>query len=683
MVGLAVLVSSLAVAAPLEVTSNITDGRWLRSNDPIELRLSRTPAPDAERIAVMIGTTDWTGLFVPERSNVLAYRGRPVPLPGGETPFVVYQVSPANEWLAVARWTLRVLTPAGFETAAVTPRIEIVNKGQVAQAHQPDSNAPPRETFQDLALNLGLQTRHVRNGLALASHVNLYGVSNQPEALRFGLEGPDAPKLDLSDYLARIEGGRGSVAIGHLALDTHRHLVSSFSSRGVSASLKAARTEVTFAALSGSNIVGFDNLSGLATSDNRVALVTVSGDLLARPGASRVAVTFVTGSLLPRSGFTQGRISDAEVGRGLGLRFVGSTPDSRGRIDAGVARTRFVNPDDPLLAQGLAIVPGRERSNDAAYLDATVGLVKGRTLAGALTNLAGTYRFERVEPLYRTVGAPQAVRSDVLMHTAELSGNWGVLLGQVSHGWSHDNLGNVSSILRTDTRLVTSNLVLPTASLGKSGAAGAWLPVLSWTLNRTTQIGDGMPANGGFVSLSQIPNQANVYHLARSEWTFRRWRAGYTFSLSNVDNRQDGRTAADFETVTQLVGFGLAPGPQIDFGVDAGIDRATSKELGRVARTRRFGLTVNWRPTPGSSVTGLFSRTSLRDPSAGNTDIVDANLQYSQSLPLLPHRRGPEARLFARWNWQSASLIDVLFGANQDRRNWAVSTGVTLALFRP
>ncbi len=685
MSALVALLSSLALASPsIEVTSNIADGRWLKPDEAIELRLSRTPGADNdERVAVMIGTTDWTGLFVHERSSVLTYRGRPVPLPDGETPFVVYQVSPANEWLAVARWTLRVRSPAGFETSDTRPRIEIVNKGQVAQAHEPDSNAPPRGTFQDVALNLGLQTRHVRNGVALASQVNFLGVSNQPEALRFGLEGAAAPKLDLSDYLARVEGRRGAVAIGHLALDAHRYLVSSFSSRGVSASLKAARTEVTVAAISGNSIVGFDNLSGLANSDNRVALVTVSSDLFARPGASRIGVTFLAGSLLPRSGFTQGRISDAEHGRGLGLRFVGSTPGSRGRVDAGVARTRFVNPDDPLLAQGLTLVPMRERTNDAAYLDATIGLVKGRALAGAPANVAVTYRFERVEPLYRTVGAPLAVRSDVLVHTAELTGNWGALLGQVSHGWSHDNLGNVASILRTNTRLITSNVVLPIASFSKSGAAAAWLPVVSWTLSQSAQIGDGLPPNGGFVSPSQIPDQANVHHVARSEWTFARWRAGYSFGLSNVDNRQEGRSAADFETTTQLVSVGIAPAKQIDLGIDAGADRATNKEFGRVARTRRLGLNVNWRPTPRSSLTGIFSRTSLLDPSAGNSDITDANLQYSHAMPLLPGRRGPEARLFARWSWQSASIIELLFGADQDRRNWAISTGVTLALFRP
>jgi hypothetical protein len=668
--------------AALEVTSNVTSGAWLGSNDGIELRLSRALDRTRERVAIVIGSVDWTDLFGAE-GTVLRYGGTPVPLPTGESPLTVYLVSRNSDWKQVAQWTIRVLTPAGFEKAEVAPKLEATNQGQVSEGHAPVSNAPPRQEFQDLALNIGMRTTHTRHGTTASTQINLLGVSNQPQALRFAQLGETAPKLDLADYLVGLESRRGTLTAGHLTFSPHRHLLTAFVSRGLAGTLRLPRTELTLAALNATSIVGFDNPFGLATRQHQVTLATLATDLVAdRPGGVRVELTFIDSSQLPQSGFTQGQINDAEKGRGGGVRLVASDKAQRLRVDAGSARSRSTNPADPLLAVGVALVPVRERTNDAHYVDASYDFVKAARVRSTAASLTGTYRFERVEPLYRTVGAPQAVRSDVLLNTVAVSGALGQMIGQVSESRSHDNLGHVSSILTTKTRIRTASLALPVASLTHSRSASAWLPMFSYTLDRTAQVGEGIPQNGGFISPAQVPDQANTNHTLRADWTTVHLRGGYGMNYVLVDNRQEGRALADFATTVHQVTLAVAPTLQTDLGIDLGLERGVNRELGQVRRTRRVGLNGTWRISRSSVATVLVSHTALRDADTSRNDVIDVNAQFAQTMAFrFAGGWKPRAQLFGRWSWQSADSILFLLGSSESRRNWSLNTGLSLSLF--
>ena len=62
-----------------------------------------------------------------------------------------------------------------------------------------------------------------------------------------------------------------------------------------------------------------------------------------------------------------------------------------------------------------------------------------------------------------------------------------------------------------------------------------------------------------------------------------------------------------------------------------------------------------------------------------NTDI---SLQLSQTFPLSRRTSGkPEGQVFVRYARQSFSLLDALFGVNEQRRLWTVNSGFTLSLF--
>ena len=299
---MAVFVGSLATAAhaqtpPLAVSSNLVDGRWLAPSDRVELTLSRPVDVRVERLVITIGRTDWTGLFVQE-GLVLRYQQGPLPLPSGDSVLTVVHVNGAEDSQPVGQWPLRVLTGRGFERAEALPALTLDSKGQVAEAHAPESAAPPRATFQDASLNLGFRTTHVRNGVTATSQINLLAVSHRPEAPRFQQEGAEAPKFDLTDYVLDLESRRAKVWVGHLVFNSHRHLMPQFASRGLGATLRAGRAELTVATVNGQSIVGFDNPFGVSEDENRLQLATVGAELAPRPGAARVEALFVGG--IPR-----------------------------------------------------------------------------------------------------------------------------------------------------------------------------------------------------------------------------------------------------------------------------------------------------------------------------------------------------------------------------------------------
>jgi hypothetical protein len=674
---------TLPPPAPLEVHLDVPEGRFVRPDDGLDLLLSRPLAADDGRLAVVIGNVDWTSLFVLDGRS-FRVRGGLARLPQGESDVVVYLVTPPNDWRQVATLPLRVTTPAGFERATLSPAADLANLGQDVERHEPDSNVPPRATFQDFTSHIGLGSEHVRSGVTVRTQTNLLAVSNRTQALRFGEAGNGAPRLDLSDYVWSVESAHVKVTAGNVTFNADRHLVPNFATRGLGLTVRYPGVDMTVAAVNGQAAIGFSNFLGVTRRNNQVALAAIGAELLRdRPGGARVEAALVDGTRAAQSGFTQGRISDVLKSHGESLRFLGSDPARRLRLDTGFARTWSTNPVDPLLDQGFTVVAVKPRTGHAEYLDAGYDIVRNARLAGRTpVTLTGAYRFERVDPFFASVAAPQGVPSDLLQNTVSVNTSVGQVTAQVSQAWSHDNLGRVASILRTDTRHTTANLAVPTGTLGQPAAAAVWWPVVTYALDRSRQTGEGTPANGGFVSPSQVPDQINTVHTLAADWTFARWHAGYSLNHSFQDNRQPGRETSDFANLVQQVAVGLTPVTSMDLTLTLDRERATNVEFRQVNHTTRGGLTVNWRMTTRSTVNAILNRTAIRDATAGPNDVTDVNLQYSYafSLPAAGAAK-PRLQLFARWTWQSSNALDLILGAVNDRRNWALSTGATLTLF--
>lgn len=667
---------------PLEVRSGSGDA-WVHPGDRLDLLLSRPLVNGQERLAVIIGETDWSSLFE-LTGQTLDYAAGPVRLPSGETTVTVYLVTSGNTWTQVATLPLKVTTPAGFERATIGPHVDLADTGQLTEAHAPAANAPPRHQFQDATAGLGLTTEHVRSGFTVATQTNLLGVTNQAQAPRFAALGVAAPQLDLADYLWTVERGSVKMSVGQGTFGRERHLAPGLASRGVSLTLRRSRADVTFSAFTGNSIVGFGNFLGVSASHDRIGLADIGVELLRQPGAARIEFSVLDGSRAPQSGFTQGRVSDAERSRGAAIRFIGSAQQQRFHLDTGVARSTFTNPADPLLAQGVAIVAVRPRTSDAIYLDSSYDLVKDRKLRRSATlTVTPSYRFERVDPLFASVGAPQGLRSDLFQHVFGIAITAGAAAAQVSQTTSFDNLRHVPSILRTDTAVTTANLVVPTGALGQPATEAAWYPTVTYTLNRSKQAGEGLPDNGGFKSDSQVPDQVNSVQTVRADWSVSTVRLGYFVTRSLQDNRQPGRETADFDTLVQGLSIGVSIGTRADVSTDLGLERASSREFAQLTRTGHVSVSTTWRTTASDTVTAVVNATAGRGPASALNDADDASLQYAHAF-VLPARgpAKPRVQLFGRVTWQSSAAFQPIAEAPPDRRHLAAfSVGLTCSVF--
>lgn len=654
------------------VTTSFSADQWVARDEPIELRFDAPVA--VRRLVVMVGQTDWTSLFdrTPTR---LRFTPGPVALPAGAHELVLFTVDDSGAWQEFARLPIKVLTSGRFESADARPVIDITGKGQAASGF--DGSAPPfpRERFHDFTVTGGGQFALARNGWASSGQVSVLGVTNREDALQFATRPADASLLDLSNYLVGARRGPMSVSLGHVSYGSQRHLATGFASRGGLATVRMGpRADVTVAGLNGSTIVGWNNFLGVQNRRHRIVAATVGIEAVpATPGALRLEVSGLDGSLLPQFGVNDRQVNDAEDSTGMGVRVVAAAPSNRFTLDAGYSRSRFGNPADPLLAQQFTLVPVRDETREARYLDARYVLVQRS--GGRPSSLAVAYRHELIEPLFRSVLGD--LRADVDQNAVELSATFGGVAAQVMHSRAHDNLEAIDSILRTYTRVTGVTAAVPLAPADRT-----WRPSITYQLNRTHQFGDALPVNSDFLSASQIPDQVSLNQVLGFEVQRSGFRAAYQFNRSFQDNRQPGRTLADLLNLTNTVSVMTQAGRALDFTIDVAFEGAENRELTQTDITRRVGVAANWRPLARTVLAGQLAVTTLHDDDrTRESRVADFNVQLSHTVPLWRGRAKPHAQGFVRYARQSTKLLETLLGTSDRGHFWTLNTGFTISLF--
>jgi len=326
-------------------TANFAD-KLVRPDESIELLLSRALNEGEQKIAVMIGSTDVTGLFTKEKLR-LRYSAKLWQLPPGESPVTVYLVSKDDQWREIAQFTLRVRkekdyrspdnseaaqneldlranfikanasgsgpsaldaeltgadggdsgqqpaaspqTPARKNRIKFTPSLTLTIPSQPAQSTFPDPQ-PERATFIELNMQASLKNEATYGILNTQSSFDFAGSSFQKEALRFGTEGNGAPKVDLSSYLIQFQIGKVKAQVGHFSYGTQRQLINSFSSRGIEITVPfLKRFDFSAAAMNGTQLVGYGNFFGLNKSTHQMLSGTLGVELIRkRPGGLRL-----------------------------------------------------------------------------------------------------------------------------------------------------------------------------------------------------------------------------------------------------------------------------------------------------------------------------------------------------------------------------------------------------------
>ena len=622
--------------------------RFVGSRSPLTFELSRPLGP-GERLAIVIGTVDVSGAL-DVRGQRVVYHPAALRLPAGDTEAIAYVVEPGGAWREEGRSSLRVLTRAGFERSAATPSIDLASTGQLDQ-HVPDGAPPPeRRAWQDLTLRLGLASSAARNGWEVALQSNAVGVSEKTQRLRWSERQHRAPALDLTDYRMQMNRGPVSVAVGNLSVGTNRYLLSGYGSRGVSASTRLRPgVSVEAAAVNGTNVVGWDNPLGLSERDHRMLTTGVGIEFAPdRPGALHVELQALDGAVLPRAGFTQGAVTDAERSRGFGVQVSLSDASQRVRITGGMARSRFRNPADPLLAGDTTLVPVDAETRTARHGEVGLALLRDVRLLGPIrTTLSATARHERVDPLYRSVGA--FVQGDVQQNAAEVTGTIGPLAIQTALSSGRDNLADIPSILTTRTVRRTLSLAAPVHGLFGL-APRTWLPLATFAWEGTSQSGDIVPVNGDFAA-THVPDQYNRLRTASLSWSPQRMSLAYRWNESLQDNRQAGRERADIRARVHSVSISLNGIPRLTPALEGSVERMDMLETAQQQRTSRVGAMLQAQLTRTLALSGSFAHAWSFDPfSERRTRNLEMQSELSQGFTLFRATdSGTQGRIFVRY----------------------------------
>lgn len=524
-----------------------------------------------------------------------------------------------------------------------------------------------------------------RRGWELRSGWNLVGTTVQGQALRFATRGEQAPKVDLTDYLIELERGGTQLALGHVSYGDQPLLLAGLSHRGLLYRQKLSeRLDLGFTAQSGRRISGYSDMLGITGSDNYIGGASAGFEFLrSRPGGLRLNVMYLNAETVSELDFNTGQVPDAEKNSGFGAQLSGSTAGNRLRGSIEFASSRYNNPEDPLLSQGLNLVPVEATTNDARSLDLAVDLLQNRQV-GSNTYATVTLGFQhlRSDPIYRTVAA--LVNGDQESNTGTLSATIGVLSLQAQHSDSEDNVDDVPTILKTKTRNSAVSYGLPLRSLFTKADGGtlAWLPEnFSQSYSRIHQDGVNRPPT--FDPTTHIPDQLTQSISTALNWSFWRATLGYQFSLGDQDNRQPARSRADFQDITHVVSLGLQLTETLRLGLGLTATDADDREQAVQRNTDSYTFDVEWQIGRGFGIRGNYTLIEAND----TKDLADSRswttlteLNYRFEVPS-PWSRKLPGQVYLRYASQGNELTDHVFGLSSYPRTWAFNGGFNLSLF--
>jgi hypothetical protein len=389
----------------------------------------------------------------------------------------------------------------------------------------------------------------------------------------------------------------------------------------------------------------------------------------------------MTGSVLPLTSFNQGAVTDAEESRGVGVQLQASDAGQRIRLTAGVARSRFVNPVDPLLSGDTNVVAVQPSTRTARFGEVGVQLLRSLTITPSVkADLSTTLRHERVDPLYRSVGT--GVQSDIENNGLDVNGSLGPLSLQAALTRSRDNLDDLASVLTTHNRSSSLGGALPLSALL---GAGAWYwPTLTANTQRNHQYGEGVPTNADFTA-THVPDQMSTNWTASSAWTGGKWSLTYRWNQSFQDNRQTGRERADFRATVQGISLGLTSIAGLTTSLDVGRERQTSIETGASQFIARVGTSLQWQPFGATAFSGSTSYSRAVDPFASQrTRNLELQAEVSQGFNLYRRLESQtQGRVFLRFARTRAAVVpfEAVSTLPVPRIGWSLNAGGSLRLY--
>ena len=679
----AAVLAALAPPAPAQQVQVDAAGEWRSGGSVIRLQLAQELAARSADVRVLAAGIDVTALGRTTQPGHIEIDTRAAALPPGESELVVYVVD-GRDWRELSRTALKRLTRFGFETAEFTPKLDLAGKSQFDEKTTGTSTPPQRPHFADATGRGGAAFSAQRGAFGIDGNFNAAGSSYRPEALRFGEKGARASKVELADYIVNARYGATTLSIGHLSYGNHPLLLNGFASRGLTVTRRVGeRFDVSFNAMNGTSIVGTDNFFGLNDSEHRVVSGGVGYEFFQRAGALRAELLYMDASIESRGNFNVGEIPDAEKSHGFGLRLAGASEANRLRGQAVFARSTYVNPFDPRLAQGGPSQEVKSATADGYSGEVSVDLLQNSPLlskAHPLT-LTATLRHERVAPLFRSLGASLA--ADQRIERGQFAAQMAGAQLQLSHNRQRDNLDDVPTILKTLTESTAASLSLPLPQWLASGAKGRWWPSVNLQWQRTHQQAINTPVaeDSGFAA-SHRPDQVSTQQQLGLNWTPEGISWGYSLSYSEQDNRQSGRERADFTTLGHQFNVALRLTETLNVNAALGRNRNSSLEKDLVTYTDSGAFGFDWTFRDRWTLAANYSRT-LGDDSRQLTAQASrsAQAQLGWRFDMASFGRKLPGQVFVRYSEQGASSRDATFGLATAGANRAWNAGLSLSLF--
>ena len=601
----------------------------------------------------------------------------------GESALVVYLIEDTG-WREVLRTPLKLLARGGFEKAEFTPKLDLAGKSQFAQTTTGSTSPPPRPQFADLTGRGSAGFGVERGGFSLDGQFNGAGSSFRPEALRYGELRERADKFDLSDYTLNAKVGGTTVSLGHLSYGNNPLLLSGFSSRGMTIAQRfGERVELSFNAMNGTSIVGTDNFFGLDSAEHRVVSGGVGYEFFPRAGALRAEVLYMDASVQSRSNFNVGEIPDAEKSFGIGLRVSGASDANRVRGEAVFARSTYVNPFDPQLAQGGTSQAVRPATANGYSTELSADLLRDARVfgAGKPLTLTASLRHERVAPLFRSLGA--SLSADQRVSRAALGAQIAGAQLQLTRQQQQDNLENIATLLTTRTNTSALNASMPLPQwLGANAKTSLW-PALSYQWQHVQQVAQNAPVtDDSGIAATHRPDQLNRQHQLGFTWAREIWSWNYSVSASQQDNRQVGRERADFATLGHQLSTSLRASDTLNltFGVQRNRNFSREKELVSYSNTGTAGCDWTWRDR--WTLAANYGRT-LGDDSRALATSANRTVQGQLGFRFDVRSFGRKlpGQVFVRYSDQADTNRDATFGISSAGGNRSWNAGLSLSLF--
>lgn len=654
----------------------------LKRHDAIEIRLSREVTPQEGEIAICIGPLDLSRQTKRIAEGRYRAEAGTAVLPGGVHDVVVHLIR-GEEWLDIAKFRVTVDSDAATndEGKGIESRFTLAAKGQLHERVSGNSKPGARAQFQDLNATGALSWEGKPLGWDAKTSANFTGVSRRNDAPRFGTEGVNAEKIDLNDYKVELARGDAKLALGHVSYGSHPLLLHNRDSRGLTVGYVIAPwLDVSASALRATSVVGFDDLFGLATVDHRIYATTLGAELLsARKGLLRAELTFMDARAQPQTNVNQGQIPDAEESRGLGLRVVSSDPDGRWKADAQWARSRYVNPTHPDLAQGSTLVAVKPETRDAMQAEAMYLLVKDAKWLGERypLNLRTIAHYEYAEPLFKSLGASFLADQQLRRYTAEARA--GDIAFTLTGSEKNDNVRSIPTILKTGTYEYAAQLNLPLPTLfGSSDKPASLWPQAQFESKRvrqyTLRIPDGTSAKSSF-----WPDQLNYSHKAALNWNHEPVTVGYTLEIADQDNRQPGREQADFLIHAHGLTLAWKVNDKLNVNLAYNRSRNYSYEKSQASYNHGGTLGVDWQFADVWSVKVDYAKALAFDSlSQQYSNTLTAALQLARKFTLEQFGKKLPGQVFVRVAYAHNRALDTVIAQVLSGKQTLVQTGLSI-----